>query len=215
MKFIQHKFSGIYVCWLCQLRHQLKDMLFLFAFDVHLAEFTSMLWVIILPEYKSLTHMGLCYTALYFDSWSDSISPSPGANPWLCNWQKTTPPSRASSMVYCWCDVRGCSSFTNSSLLIDTPIWPKDFKLWFVCPKESILLFYCSVFVCLVHWSLLRLFCFLNSGFLTAILLYRPASPLSVCWHFFYISSVIQWCLEQSVFCHAKWWLWWNCSLHR
>ena len=38
------------------LRHQLKDVLFLFVFNVPLAETTSMLLVIILHEYKSLSH---------------------------------------------------------------------------------------------------------------------------------------------------------------
>ena len=38
-----------------QLTHQLKNMLFLFAFNIPQAEFTSMLWIIILHENKSLT----------------------------------------------------------------------------------------------------------------------------------------------------------------
>ena len=80
-------------------------------------------------------------------------------------------------MPYGWCDTGGCSSFINSSLHIDPPIWTKDFELWFVSLKDFIPLLCCPVFVCvLVHWSLLTLFCFLNTGFLTAILPYRPAS---------------------------------------
>ena len=39
-----------------QQRHQLKDVMFSFAFNVPLVELTSMSWVIILHEYKSLTH---------------------------------------------------------------------------------------------------------------------------------------------------------------
>ena len=35
---------------------QLKDVLFLFAFNVPLADFTYMLWLIILHENKSLIH---------------------------------------------------------------------------------------------------------------------------------------------------------------
>ena len=27
------------------------------------------------------------------------------------------------------------------------------------------------------------------------------------------ISSVALWCLELSALCHARWWLWWNCQL--
>ena len=62
-------------------------------------------------------------------------------------------------------------------------------------------LFHCSIvqsLYALAHWSLLTLFCFLNSGFLTAILPYRPASH-SVFFsqwmstHFFHgICSVVQ-----------------------
>ena len=40
-KFIPHHFNGIYVRWLHLVKHQFKDLLFLFAFDVPLAEFTS------------------------------------------------------------------------------------------------------------------------------------------------------------------------------
>ena len=51
-----HQFNGIWVHWLCWLRHQFKDRLFLFTYNVPLAEFTSMIWVIILHEYKFLTY---------------------------------------------------------------------------------------------------------------------------------------------------------------
>ena len=60
---------------------------------------------------------------------------------------------RHSAMLYKWCDtVRGgCNPFTNSSLYI----WPKDFELWFVSPKDFIPLLYCPVFV---HLGLLEPF---------------------------------------------------------
>ena len=57
--------------------------------------------------------------------------------------------SRASSMLYGWCETGGWCSFTNSSPYIDPPIWSKDFELWFVRPKGFISLPYCLVFVCL------------------------------------------------------------------
>ena len=79
--------------------------------------------------------------------------------------------NRASSMLYGWYDTGGCSSFPNSSLHIDLPIWPKDFELCSLNPNDFIPLLYCPVFVCF-----LTLFCFLNSGFSTTILSYRPAS---------------------------------------
>ena len=76
------------------------------------------------------------------------------------------------------------------------------------------------VFVRLVPWSLLTVFCILNSGFLTAILPYRPASQsllltVDVETFFHGIGSVVHWSLQQSAFCHASWWLYWKCPLHR
>ena len=51
----------------------------------------------------------------------------------------------ASSMLYDWCDTRGCSSFINSLPHIDPPIWPKYFELCFVSPKDFILVLHCPV----------------------------------------------------------------------
>ena len=93
VKFIPHQFNGIYVCWLHQPRHQLNDVLFHFAFNVPLVEFTSMLRVIILHEHKPLSYktcsrwdqVMLQYAC---DSLSDSVFSPLGTNPWLCNWQK-------------------------------------------------------------------------------------------------------------------------------
>ena len=53
----------------------------------------------------------------------------------------------ASSMLYGWCDVGGCSSFTNILLYNDSPIWSKDFELWFVSPMYFIPLLLYWVFV--------------------------------------------------------------------
>ena len=68
----------------------------------------------------------------------------------------------------------GCSSLNNCSLHIDSPIWAKDFEIWFVSPKDIIPLLCSPIFMCL--GPLLILFCFLNCDFLTAIQPYRLAS---------------------------------------
>ena len=50
-------------------------------FNVFLAEFTSIFWVIILHEYKSLNYK----SRSRWDCRFDSNCPSPGANPLFCN----------------------------------------------------------------------------------------------------------------------------------
>ena len=101
--------------------------MFLFAFNLPLAEFTSMLWFIILHEYKPLTHkspsrwdcvmlhdavlVGLIQFALYLVQIPHfAMGKIPHHN-------------RASSMLYDWYDRGDRSSFTNSSLHLDHPIW--------------------------------------------------------------------------------------------
>ena len=110
------------------------------------------------------------------------------------------------------------------------PFWPKDFELWFITPKDFIPLLYWPVFVRLgllrpfdialfpQRWWYWYWFAFSTVLFLTANLPYRPASPnilptVDVDILFHDIGSVVQRCLEQSGFCHASWWLWWNCPL--
>ena len=44
-------------------------------------------------------------------------------------------------------DIKGYSSFTNSSPHRDSPIWTKDFKLWLVSLNDFFPMLYCSVFV--------------------------------------------------------------------
>ena len=157
----------------------MNDVLFLFAFNVPLAEFTSMLWVIILHEYKSLTnklHSRRDCIMLQFAAIASLIQNALHMVqiPDFAIGKNLPHHNTGSSMLYGWCDTEGCSPFTNSLPHIDPPIWPKDFKLWFVSPKDLIplLQFLCT----LANWSLLTLFSFLNSSFLTAILPYRPAS---------------------------------------
>ena len=142
---------------------------------VSLTEFTSTLWVIILHEYKSLIHKlyssGItwwCYVPWFNLPFTWCKSPT----------LQLAPPTITEPLLCFTVGViqGGCSSFINSLLHIDPSIWPKDFKLWFISPK---ILFHSTsvqALHALTHWSFLTLFCFLNSGFLTAILLYRPAS---------------------------------------
>ena len=79
-------------------------------------------------------------------------------------------------MLYGWWDTGCCCSFTNSSPHIDPPIWPKDFKCWFVSPKDFIPLRYCPVFVHLSHLELFDIVLLPQQWFLIAILPYRPTS---------------------------------------
>ena len=140
-----------------------------------------MLWVIILHEYKSLTHKphsrwdyvmlqyaviaGLIQFALHLmQILNFAISKSPS----LYN--------RAFSILNDWCDTGGCSSFPNSLPLKKPPIWPKISNFDSSVQRT---LFYHSIVQCLFTlalWNLLTLFCFVNRCFLTAILSYRPAS---------------------------------------
>ena len=124
----------------------------------------------------------------------------------------------ASSMLCGWCNIGGSRSFTNTSLHIDPLIWPRDFELWFVSPKDIILLLYCSVFEWFGPLDLSKIVSFPQQWFLNSILLYRPASQsllltVDVDTFFHDIGLLVQWCLEQSAFCHASWCLWWNFSL--
>ena len=60
-------------------------------------------WVQILDP-STVFQMGSSDAAEYCDGRSDSICPSPGANPRICYWQKASHHKRASSMLYCWCN---------------------------------------------------------------------------------------------------------------
>ena len=118
--------------------------------------------------------------------------------------------SRSSFMFYGWWDTDGCSSFTNSSLHVNPRIWPKDFELWFVRPKDFIPMVYFPVFVLLVSLEDFDIVLLPQNCFLTAILPCMPASLtllLTVGAKTFFrdICSLVRWCLEQ--FCPESWWL--------
>ena len=117
-----------------QPRNQLKNVLFLFAFNVSLAEFTSMLWVIILHEYKSLNHKQCSRWDCEMLQYAVITGLIQFALPLIQNPDFVIEKSplhhnRVSSMPDGCRDTRGCSSFTNSSPHIDFSIWLKSFKL--------------------------------------------------------------------------------------
>ena len=197
---------------------QLKNVLFLFAFNVHLEEFTSMLWVIILHEYKSLTHK--------LRSRWDHVMLQYAVKPVRFNlsftWYKSpnlqmakapTHHNRPSSMLHGWCDTEGFSSFTNSSLHVDPPYLTHRFWTRFVSPKDSIPLLYWSVFKRLgplEHFDMVLLpqqwFLDSNSTILASV---TESSPHSGCWHIFsrhWFSCAVM--FEQLTFYYASWWLW-------
>ena len=118
-----------------------------------LTEFTNMLWVIILHENKSLTYkphsrwdhvmlQDAPIASLILFAFHLKQIPDFAINKGITT--TTTEPLPC----FMFGVIRGgCSSFTHSSLHIDPPIWAKDFKLWFISPKNFIPLLYCPVFV--------------------------------------------------------------------
>ena len=112
-------------------QHQLKNLLFIFAFNVPLAEFTRMFWVIILHEYKSLSnkprcrcnHMMLQYAMIagmiQFAHHQEQID----------NFAVSKRPLKnlLHALRLVW--YRNCSSFTNTSPHIYRPIEPKRFRI--------------------------------------------------------------------------------------
>ena len=126
--------------------------------------------------------------------------------------------NRFSSMLYGWCDTGGCSSFATSSLLINLPIWLKDFELWFVSPKNFIPLLYCPVFVHLgslepIDIVLLPQRWFLDRNFAIKTS-FTKCSLHSGCWYIF-SRHWFRCAVEKSAFSHASWWNWRNCPLHK
>ena len=128
-------------------------MLFLFVFNVPLAEFKSMFWVIIMHEYKFLTHKPLPskldHVMLQYTVIASLIKFAIHLVQ-IHNFaigKSSQHQNRASSMLYNWYDTMGCSSFPDSSSLLGLPIWLNDFELWLIGPKDFIPLLFCPVFV--------------------------------------------------------------------
>ena len=101
----------------------------------------------------------------------------------------------AFSMLYGWCDIWGCRSFTNSSPHGDSPIWSKEFKLRFVSPNDLIPLLYCPVFVrlepfwhCVTFSAVVSWLQFCHIGQV------HKSSHRSGCWYFFL--TLVQFCCD-------------------
>ena len=157
---------------------------------------------------------------VYCDSLSDSIFSSTGTNPRLSNGKSLPLHSRVSSMLYGWCNTE-VAALSPTFRCTYTLLF--DLKILNFDSSVQMTLFHCSIVQSLwafANWSFWTLFCFLDSGFLTAILPYGSASKSfhltdDVDTFFHDIVSVVQWYLKQTAFFHAPWWLWWNCSLPR
>ena len=181
-------------------------MLFLFSFNEPQAKFTSMLWVIILHQYKSFSHKLIRLNQYAVIAGLIQLTLHLVQIPYFTIGKCPPHYNRTSSMLYGWCDTGGCSSFSNSLPHIFNP----KISNFDLSVQRTIL----------ANQSLLTLFCFHNSDFLTVILPYRPDTQsllLTVDTNIFFhnIGSVVQWCFKQLAFCQASWWLWWNCPLHR
>ena len=100
-----------------------------------------------------------------------------------------SPYNSAFSMICSWCDTGDYSPFTNSSPYIGPPIWPKDFKLWLVSPKDLIPLLNCPALVCFGSLELFDIVLLYQQWFLdskSAIWASFPeSSPHSRYWHIF------------------------------
>ena len=186
-------------------RHQLKDVLFLFAFNVSLAEFTCRLWVIILHEYKSFTHKPPSiwhhviqqYAAIagMIKFFAFHLVQIPSFA--ICKSPHThTHHDRSSSMLYSWCDTRGGSFhqlFTAHRLSYMSQISDSSgpyctalfFKLCLLLPTGAF--WYCFTSSTVVSWRQ-----FYHT--------YRPASlslllKVEVDIFFHDIGSIMLWCL--------------------
>ena len=140
-----------------------------------MAEFTSMLWIIILHGYKSLTHKlhsrwdsmmlqyaviaGMIQFALHLVQIPD-FAIGKGLPP--THTITEPPPCFTVGVIQ-----GGCRSFPNFSQHIDPLIWHKDFKLWFVSLKE---------FIPLLYWSSLC-----------------APRPIGAFWNCFAFSKVVSW----------------------
>ena len=117
--------------------------------------------------------MGSRDAAVCYDSWSDSIYSSLDANLY---WRKLSTPKRSllHALRLVW--YRGLQHFHQHFATHRSSYLTQRFRTLI---HQSKGLFHCSVvqsLCALAYWSLLTLFCFLNSGFLLAILPYKPAS---------------------------------------
>ena len=147
-------------------------------------------WVHILDP-QAAFQMGSNDAFEYYDSRSDSICPSPGANPRLCNWQCSPHYTITEHPEYFTVGVVQRLELFQQLFAAHKPSYlSQRFRtLIFQCNWLCSTALLCSLCVPLAHSSFLTLFCFLNKGFLTTTLPHRPASqslfPPGGFWHIF------------------------------
>ena len=122
-------------------------------------------WIQILDPH-TMFEMGSHDAAVSCDSWCDSVCPLPGVKLQHSNWQKLCSPPHTHTPITgpppCFTVdmIQGVAAFTNSLPHTDPPIWLKNFKFWFVSPKNFIPLpwpagafWHCFAFSTLVSWQ--------------------------------------------------------------
>ena len=101
---------------------------------------------------------------------------------------------------------RGLQLFYQLSLQIDSPIWSPKFELWFIGPKDFILLFYFPVFVHLGPQEPFDIFASSTVVFRQQ-LCYTGQLQCMLTLSRHCIGSIAQWYFNQSAFCQASWWM--------
>ena len=124
--------------------------------------------------------MGSCNAAVCWVNWSYSICSLPGTNPWLCNLQKPLHTMTKLPPFFMVDKIQRIAALSSSLcrtsiLLFELKTLNFDLSVQRTLLQCSLVQFLCA----LAHWSLLTLFCFLNTSFLRVILPYR-AAPLSL-----------------------------------
>ena len=167
---------------------QLKDVLFLFAVNVPLAELTDMLWDIILREYKFLSYnprfklnrVTLQYTVIagliQFAHHLVQIPDFPIDNPL----QTITEPP----LCFTVGGIKSVAAFSPANRASNLST---NFSIIYSSVQRTFFHFSIVPSLCVLSYlSLLTLSSFLQSILTTSILAYRSASQsLLQCWHFF------------------------------
>ena len=107
--------------------------------------------------------------------------------------------NRTSTVLYGWWDKGGCSSFTNSSLHIDPPIWTQRFRTLIFMLNDFIPLLSCLVFVQLSQLEHFDIVLLTQQWFLDSN--YSLNFTVFSSWmltYFHVIGSVVQWCIAWS-----------------
>ena len=176
-----------------------------------MAEFTSIIWVTSLNEYKSSTHKSR-------SRW-DCIKLQYVVIASLIQSALHLHHCKTSSILYDWCDTRGVAAVLQTHCRTKTLLF--ELKISNIDSSVQKTLFHTSIVQSLwtlAHLNLLTLFCFLYCGFLTAILLHRTASLSllhTVDVDTFFFVTLVQlcsnvWSSQPSVTQAGDWW---NCPL--